>query len=432
MHSQRSAVFGKRKEPHTIIIARGDEIRHFTVRPWMAAIAGSTVAALAIGYLLATSYLVLRDDLIGAAMARQARLQQAYEDRISALRAQLDRVTSRQLLDQQFMQEKVGELLARQDQLTKRQSRLTPVLNSKGAEDLPGKAPVPSPRPRVKASATPVIDPTRTGSIAVASFAPSHDSSIPWPLRSQSNQQPAVLSPADKADYLFVKLNRALESIETEQIDSVRVLAENAYQTADAIAGPLEDVGLMHASVDREQSVGGPLLASTSALVFEDHVRELDEALTHLNEVKSTALQLPLKSPAPGASVSSRFGARKDPFLGRLAHHSGIDFRAARGTPVLATGAGTVIKAGWNGGYGRMVEIDHGNGLTTRYAHLSKISVTKGTRVEAGTPLGKVGSSGRSTGPHLHYEVRRSGNAVNPARFLAVGRKIAKYLDAKS
>ena len=109
----QSAVFGKRKEPHTVIIARGDDIRHFTIRPWVAAIAGSVLSAVAVGYLLATSYLVLRDDLIGATAARQARMQQAYEDRISSLRAQVDRITSRQLLDQQLMENKVSELIER-------------------------------------------------------------------------------------------------------------------------------------------------------------------------------------------------------------------------------------------------------------------------------------------------------------------------------
>ncbi|RWB99160.1 MAG: M23 family peptidase, partial [Mesorhizobium sp.] len=126
--ASQSTVFGRRKEPHTVIIARGNEIRHFTIRPWVAAFCGSALAAMAIGYLLATSYLVLRDDLIGATTARQARMQQAYEDRISALRAQVDRITSRQLLDQQLMETKVGELLERQTQLSLRHGRLGPLL----------------------------------------------------------------------------------------------------------------------------------------------------------------------------------------------------------------------------------------------------------------------------------------------------------------
>ena len=127
-NSGQSAVFGRRKEPHTVIIARGDEIRHFTVRPWLVAFAGSAVAAITIGYVLATSYLVLRDDLIGATAARQARVQQAYEDRISALRAHVDRITSRQLLDQHLMESKVGELIERQTQLYQRHGRIGPML----------------------------------------------------------------------------------------------------------------------------------------------------------------------------------------------------------------------------------------------------------------------------------------------------------------
>ena len=108
--------------------------------------------------------------------------------------------------------------------------------------------------------------------------------------------------------------------------------------------------------------------------------------------------------------------------------HAGLDFRVPSGRSVRATGQGTVIAAGWNGGYGRMVEVDHGEGLTTRYAHMSKISVKKGDIVERGAELGKVGSSGRSTGAHLHYEIRRDGTAINPLRFIKAGRKIAQLL----
>ncbi|EKF17308.1 M23 family metallopeptidase [Nitratireductor pacificus] len=427
MNLQQTAVFGRRKEPHTIIIARGDEIRHFTIRPWLAATLGSALAALAIGYLLATTYLVLRDDLIGGAMARQARMQQAYEDRISALRAQVDRITSRQLLDQQFMQEKVGELIARQDQLTERQSRLAPVLERFGGGGAGKAPPTPSPRPQVKAEA-PVLDPTATGSIGASAFAAAPGRNVPWPLRAQTSGGAEAQSAADRADQLFVKLNRALKSIENEQIDNVKSLAENAYETAGAIAEALEGAGITVAASYGEQDVGGPLVVSTGAQMFEDEVRELDDALTQLGEVKRQALRMPIANPAPGTQVSSSFGTRRDPFLGRLAHHSGIDFRAPRGTSVRATGAGRVVKAGWNGGYGRMVEIDHGNGLTSRYAHMSKILVQEGQDVTSGTPVGKVGSSGRSTGPHLHYEVRKSGAAVNPTRFLTAGRKVAQYL----
>ncbi|MDN2567356.1 peptidoglycan DD-metalloendopeptidase family protein [Aquibium sp. A9E412] len=421
---RRSPVFGKRKEPHTVIIARGDHIRHFTVRPWLAALVGSALCAIAIGYLGATSYLVLRDDLIGAASAHQARTHQAYEDRIAALRAQVDRITSRQLLDQRLMEERVGELMERQAQLARRQGRLAPVLERVRGET----PPVPTPRPQIRAdaAAAEAAEPTaspRAGTppAALSAYAATAQASVPWPLR--SGHAPSA---ADEADRLFVAINRSLSSIESEQLARIETLSQNADTAADTIAGALEQAGL---SVEIEAKDGtgrgGPLLALGRDLPFESRVQELDETLARLETLKSEARRLPIAHPVPGAALTSRFGVRRDPLIGTPAHHSGLDFRAATGHPVRAAGAGTVVTAGWNGGYGRMVEIRHADGLTTRYAHMSKITVRKGQEVGPGTVIGKVGSSGRSTGPHLHYEVRRSGEAVDPAPYIRAGRKIA-------
>jgi murein DD-endopeptidase MepM/ murein hydrolase activator NlpD len=128
---------------------------------------------------------------------------------------------------------------------------------------------------------------------------------------------------------------------------------------------------------------------------------------------------VPLRKPFPGElQLTSTFGYRADPFLGRPALHSGVDLREDYGTVVRATAAGVVSVAGPNGGYGNMIEIDHGGGMATRYAHLSAINVTLGQQISPGAVIGRVGSTGRSTGPHLHYEVRIDGEAVDPARFL--------------
>jgi murein DD-endopeptidase MepM/ murein hydrolase activator NlpD len=108
--------------------------------------------------------------------------------------------------------------------------------------------------------------------------------------------------------------------------------------------------------------------------------------------------------------------------------HTGLDFRAEVGEPVLVTASGTVISAGWSGGYGKMVEVDHGNGFTTRYGHMSEIDVKVGQPVKLGQSLGKVGTTGRSTGPHLHYETRIDGEAVDPQKFIAAGSKLAAAL----
>ncbi|MDP3897803.1 MAG: M23 family metallopeptidase, partial [Mesorhizobium sp.] len=236
------------------------------------------------------------------------------------------------------------------------------------------------------------------------------------------------LSSADRADKLFVAINQSLRSIETDQLTRLRSLTEDAYQTAEAISDALADAGLAAADHFGEDDVGGPLIAVGPDVKFDAVVEELDEALAKLDTVKSAARRLPIANPAPGRQVSSGFGVRRDPLLGTPALHAGLDFRAASGSAVRAAGRGTVVTAGWNGGYGRMIEIDHGDGLSTRYAHLSAINVQPGDVVTAGAAIGNVGTTGRSTGPHLHYEVRRNGKALNPLAFIKAGKAIAKLL----
>lgn len=419
--SGQSTVFGKRREPHTIIIARGDDIRHFTVRPWMAAFLGSAAAAIAVGYLLATSYLVLRDDLIGATVSRQARMQHTYEDRISALRAQVDRITSRQLLDQHLMETKVSELLLRQSKLSERHGRLDPLLRRAEAEAPNSPPPPAGARPDTRAELQPAVG-GGVGPLALVQA----DAAKPFALWSTRNSEDNPVSRADRADQLFVAINQSLRSIENEQLSRVTTLADNAYQTAEAIADTLQEAGLP-ASPD-PTAMGGPYIAAGSVGPFDARVQELDQALDKLDRIKQQAKALPISNPAPGRSISSTFGIRKDPLLGTPALHSGMDFRAPMGFPAKATAAGVVVKAGWNGGYGRMVEIDHGDGFSTRYAHLSQIDVREGQKVKIGDVIGNVGSSGRSTGPHLHYEVRHNGEAIDPLRFIKVGKKLSQYL----
>jgi murein DD-endopeptidase MepM/ murein hydrolase activator NlpD len=427
----QSAVFGRRKEPHTVIIARGNEIRHFTIRPWLAAFIGSALAAIAIGYLMATSYLVLRDDLIGATTARQARMQQAYEDRISALRAQVDRITSRQLLDQQLMETKVSELLERQSQLSQRHGRLGPLLER--AESEVGAAPAEYPaavaKPDKRAEVTGSIkEPGPNYAVASLSADPGAGDTRPFSLWSTRSDPLPSDSAADRADKLFVSINQSLRSIESDQLTRISTLADNAYKSADAITQALEAAGL---PVDSDfgkgdSDVGGPLIPVDSSMMFDSKVKELDEALDALDHLKKEARQLPLTNPAPGHSVTSPFGVRTDPILGTAALHSGMDFRAPIGMAAKVTAPGTVTKAGWNGGYGRMVEVDHGNGLSTRYGHLSQINVKVGEIVKIGQVIGEVGSTGRSTGPHLHYETRIDGEAVDPQKFLRAGVRLAQ------
>ena len=386
----------------------------------MTIVTGSVLSVLAASYLAATVYLVLRDDLIGATAARQAHLQQVYEDRIAALRAQIDQITSQQAIEQQAMQRKMAELIERQKQLTERHSRLGPALER--AEQLRmGDSAVPTPRPEDRAT----LDESKIDYAAItgSAFTNTTTPDIPWPIRGATTEADTGLTAS-----LFLALDRSLHDLESDQLARIGTLTEEAYQTAEAIQTALDAADIPIDTAYGERDVGGPLIAAGDTALFENRMRELDEALDRLEKMKQTARRIPVANPIPGASLTSGFGVRRDPLLRRPAHHSGVDFRAVQGSPVRAAGAGRVVKAGWNGGYGRMVEIDHGNGLTTRYAHLSRILVREGDEVADGDIVGRVGTSGRSTGPHLHYEVRKDGVAVNPLKFISVGRRLTQLL----
>jgi murein DD-endopeptidase MepM/ murein hydrolase activator NlpD len=178
-------------------------------------------------------------------------------------------------------------------------------------------------------------------------------------------------------------------------------------------------------------ALGGPLIESKDprALaavldVDEGFATRIQHAAADLSEARAltdAAGALPFARPTDGGSQSSNFGVRIDPFTGRPAFHSGMDFAGAMMTPVHATAPGVVSFTGVRNGYGNTIEIDHGRGFKTRYAHLAKIAVRVGERVTVGSRLGGIGSTGRSTGPHLHYEVWVNGRAQNPDRFVRAG-----------
>jgi murein DD-endopeptidase MepM/ murein hydrolase activator NlpD len=421
-------VFGKRAKQHVVILASGDKIRHMTIRPWMVAVTFCFAGMFTVGYLAATSYLVLRDDLIGATMARQARMQHDYEDRISALRAQVDRVTSRQLLDQQVVEEKVEKLMQQQLALSERHGKLDALLNRAESSGIEATDTVPL------SDEKHVTDGRRADAAGAIKAIMGMTGSVP-----QKTTQLAYAatgeSVADRADRMFSKVTLSLKDLEHEQLNRIQSLTAGASETADAIQTILRRTGFdvveqATAESDSDLAIGGPFVEPTKfANPFEDSINDLDIALERLDTVRRTARKLPFGNHSPGSNITSRFGNRTDPFLGRLALHAGIDFRASTGTEIHSTGAGTVITAGRNGGYGNMVEIDHGNGLTTRYAHLSRVLVKVGDHVAASDPVGLSGTTGRSTGPHLHYEVRRDGKAIDPMRFLTAGMKLTTYMD---
>ncbi|CAN7487057.1 M23 family metallopeptidase [Pararhizobium sp. LjRoot238] len=436
MVSTESRVFGKRAQKHIIIVASGDKVRHMTFQPWMAALSICFISVFSIGYLAATSYLVLRDDLIGGTMARQARMQHEYEDRIAALRAQVDRVTSRQLLDQQVVEDKVEKLLQQQMALTSRHGKLGTLLERAEESGI------------AEEEAQPVAAPEAYGKRADASGGIKAIERL-MGIGGQPVQQKMALAYApisangdreavsDRADRLFSKVTLSLKDIEQQQKHRIQTLTAGASQATDAIVNIVartgvkvgDDEATAAAQVEEETAIGGPFVEPETTEVFDNSLVALDTALARLEHVRSQARKLPFNNPSPASDITSRFGNRLDPFLGRLAMHAGIDFRAPSGTRIVATAPGTVITAGKGGGYGNMVEIDHGNGITTRYAHLSSLLVNVGDTISAGEAIGRSGSTGRSTGPHLHYEVRLNGEAVDPTRFLTAGIKLSHYIN---
>jgi murein DD-endopeptidase MepM/ murein hydrolase activator NlpD len=160
--------------------------------------------------------------------------------------------------------------------------------------------------------------------------------------------------------------------------------------------------------------------------IFSTGVTEATTAMGKLDEVVRALKAIPLMSPAELGSVSSGFGARVDPFNEQLAFHSGVDFSGPKGAEVRATGSGIVVFAGRHGDYGNTVEIDHGHGIRTRYGHLAKIEAQLGTQVDQGAVIGRLGSTGRSTGPHVHYEVWYDQAVRDPEKFIKAGRDVLK------
>ena len=189
-----------------------------------------------------------------------------------------------------------------------------------------------------------------------------------------------------------------------------------------------------NAAQPKSGALGGPLIeakdprAPAAVLdvdeAFASRIQRVARALSDTRALSVAAAAAPFGRPTALAATSSGFGVRYDPFNGHPAFHSGLDFAGGLLTPVVATGPGVVSFTGQRSGYGNTIEIDHGGGLKTRYAHLQSIGVRVGQQVGVGQRIGAMGSTGRSTGPHLHYEVWINGRAQNPDRFLRAGRYV--------
>ena len=213
-----------------------------------------------------------------------------------------------------------------------------------------------------------------------------------------------------------------LARLEARQLAFVERLTAYADRRATRTEEAIRTLGLDPRMMMARDAgaMGGPLekLTSESDGTLDPRFERLALSLSRMSALEEGLTGIPQVMPADIRNISSGFGYRRDPFDGSAALHKGLDFRGPMGAPIHAAAAGRVSFVGTKSGYGRVVEVSHGNGMMTRYAHMSRQLTRVGEQVEAGDEIGKVGSSGRSTGPHLHFEVHINGRAVNPRPFL--------------
>lgn len=232
-------------------------------------------------------------------------------------------------------------------------------------------------------------------------------------------------------------LSDRLELFEASQSQSINRLGETAEQGISALERTLVvaglDIPLMLERVLGERlefsgGVGGPLLVVDDEPGSEtgEKLAEVEQRLLKLQGLQGLMKHLPFAAPLNEFRLTSGFGRRRDPFTNQLAMHPGQDFASRNKNPIHVTAPGTVAFVGWKGGYGKVVEVDHGFGIRTRFAHMSRIYVKRGQKLEFREKVGLVGSTGRSTAPHLHYEVMVDGRQLDPANFLRAGQYVYK------
>ncbi|MCO5092992.1 M23 family metallopeptidase [Bosea sp. (in: a-proteobacteria)] len=383
-------------------------------------------------------YMLSRDDLAARLIARETARQYAYEDRIAALRADIDRYASRALLDQDGVESRVDELASRQAELESRQSLVTALadtLQSSGlmpAPKLPLRAQAIKPGEPIRASGVTSFAPILPGKPMPAPETPSLRGADGTAQGGWQSGEAAAEPPAKRLEAALTTLDSAIARTSDAQLTALKDMDETLAATQKRLRSALADTGLnperLAAPATAAAGMGGPFVPvklDASAGPFEATLSALQPRVASVMRLRGAIEQLPLAKPMAGDhGFTSNFGYRTDPFTRGLAMHTGVDFRAESGSAILATAPGKVVVAEYNGGYGNMVEIEHANGLSTRYAHMSAISVSTGQIVKTGTVVGRVGTTGRSTGPHLHYETRINDEPVDPTRFLRAGGKL--------
>lgn len=375
----------RRQNAHTrsfVLVQRQIEPIRLQLHPFAAAGIGLFVLALLGWSVATTSYALFRDEFLMQLVSRHTAAERASSAEIARLKTEIARTSSRLLIEREEFSRKLGEFAERQTAIERRQELLSGQMPE---EDTP-----------------PAGDP---GELRLGTPDPVRESRI-----------------SSDASRSMAEIERRYEAIEKRQAQQMAGLRARVNEERQALSRIYASLGLRPQSEPVKAGVGGlyiPSLSTADEPDAEPGVNELRNAIAEAELLRRGLEGVPVRNPAPGAAEASGYGNRPDPFLGTMAFHSGVDLALPGGAPARTTASGTVVSAGWNGGYGLMVEVRHEHGFSTRYAHLSKIAVAEGDRVKADDIVGYVGSTGRSTGPHLHYETRLNNKPLNPDRFLA-------------
>jgi murein DD-endopeptidase MepM/ murein hydrolase activator NlpD len=345
----------------------------------------------------ATMAIMLGDKLSARLIAQQSDMQYAYEQKLVVFRAQLDAFARQERMERSGVEGRVADLMLRQAALEARQAMLTNL-----AEQIRGPL--------------------------GARYGQTGGAATGRPMQQVSTFR--IMDSSQPVERRVDHIGRSVERTEFAQLQTLNRFLSRSESVFGNLRLAFVDVGL-----SPEQFGGGPRDSrpSVASLIplgdavgegqFEARIADARRTLAALSRLRTAASTVPFARPVDETSeeISSSFGYRSDPFTGEQRFHAGLDFRAPEGTPVYASGSGVVEVAGLGGGYGNLVIVDHGNGLKTRYGHLSAFRVSQGQPVSPGTLIGLVGSTGRSTGPHLHYETRVQDEPENPKRFILAG-----------
>ena len=424
-----------------------------------------TLAGLSLIFLgwvaFATVNVIFKDRIIAAKDHRTQQMQAAYENRIADLQLSYDEVNTALVTADDRFKSAADELQAKQNtiiQVLDRKRQVDATLNKQNDVADSANADKPGASDSVDVAAPSALQSSGASDITVdprpvkpqpRGARPNHASLLDFPgavgrlagaLFSRSNPRdisPEVIARHPVLRQLAYQTERVKRLSTTQTMLMARTQGEVEQSVSD-IRGFLKRTGInpdqfAQRVAGAQGGVGGPEiplsavhLEGISDQAFQNAYFKASAVLEQMNQLLTGIRHVPLTTPVSGPSFerTSGFGARVDPFTGRYAFHPGVDFAGPTGAVVHATAPGTVVWADMRGSYGKMVEINHGYGIHTRYAHLSSILVQVGARVGEGSPVGKLGSTGRSTGPHVHYEIWYDDVVRNPRNFIEAGRHV--------